>query len=127
MSEKQKPEIGEIVWSDLTVENADEIKDFYSQVLGLQADNHDMGDYNDFDMKTPNGKPVTGVCHAKGVNADIPPQWIVYFNVADLEKSIENCIKLGGKQVSAIKSMGNIKLAIIEDPAGAVCGLIETV
>jgi predicted enzyme related to lactoylglutathione lyase len=33
MSNKEKPEIGSITWSDLTVPNAEEVKDFYSIVV----------------------------------------------------------------------------------------------
>ena len=34
MSEKQKPKIGSITWCDLTVTNAEVVKDFYAKVVG---------------------------------------------------------------------------------------------
>ena len=34
MNEKQKPKIGSITWCDLTVTNAELVKDFYAKVVG---------------------------------------------------------------------------------------------
>ena len=30
-------------------------------------------------------QPVSGICHARGSNADLPPVWLIYITVADLE------------------------------------------
>ncbi len=37
MSEKSNPKVGSITWFDLTVENAKEIKEFYSNVVGWKT------------------------------------------------------------------------------------------
>lgn len=31
---------------------------------------------------------VAGVCHARGINADLPVQWLLHLKVADLEDSM---------------------------------------
>jgi len=36
MANNSKPEIGTVTWFDLTVDNADEVKDFYNKVVGLE-------------------------------------------------------------------------------------------
>src|SRR5438128_803527 len=42
-----------------------------------------MGGYSDFTMSPPGGGAiVAGVCHARGHNADLPPQWLIYVTVA---------------------------------------------
>jgi len=46
MSNSDQPEAGTIVWTDLTVENAGEIRDFYCQVVGWRPEPVDMGDYS---------------------------------------------------------------------------------
>ena len=77
MSETSKPEVGAIGWADLTVENAEQVRDFYRVVVGWKVTELSMGDYNDYCMNTPTGrKTVAGVCHARGTNADLPPQWL---------------------------------------------------
>ncbi|NVJ47365.1 MAG: VOC family protein [Cytophagia bacterium] len=117
--------IGSIGWIDLTVPNASEVKDFYSAVIGWKPEGLSMGDYEDFNM-TMDGEPKTGICHKKGPNANIPSQWMIYINVADMAASTEAVEKLGGKLLSEVKSVGGYgKFCIIEDPAGAVCTLFE--
>lgn len=117
--------IGSIGWIDLTVPNASEVKDFYSAVIGWKPEGLSMGDYEDFNM-TMDGEPKTGICHKKGPNDNIPSQWMIYINVADMAASTEAVEKLGGKLLSEVKSVGGYgKFCIIEDPAGAVCTLFE--
>ena len=118
---------GTIGWQDLTVGNAEQVRDFYSEVVGWQSEPLNMGDYDDYVMLAPGGEAGTaGVCHARGVNANIPPQWLIYINVEDLEASIESVKKLGGEIVDGPRELGDGRFAVIRDPAGAVCGLIES-
>jgi len=129
MSEQQKPEVGSLSWFDLTVPNADNVKDFYSNVIGWKYEPVPMekGNYNDYNMKAPESDlTVTGVCHSKGVNADLPAQWLLYFTVENLDRSIEECKTNGGKVIAKAKNMSNYgRYCVIEDPAGAVCALFE--
>lgn len=117
--------MGLIAWTDLTVENAEQIRDFYSKVVGWQATPHDMGDYADYDMTAPGSdKPTTGICHARGMNAKIPPQWMIYITVADLDQAVARCQALGGYIVDGPKSHGGTQRScVIQDPAGAVATL----
>ena len=125
MSEKSG--VGSIMWTDLTVENAELIRDFYSAVVGWSASGVDMGGYNDFNMNDPEtGKPIAGVCHARGGAADLPPVWMIYVNVEDIEKSIGRCVELGGQVISGPKVMaGHGRYCFIRDPAGAALALFE--
>jgi hypothetical protein len=125
MSEKEKPNYGNIGWMDLTVPNAVDVKDFYEDVVGWESSPLSMGDYDDFVMLA-NGEAKTGICHKRGQNSDIPSQWMIYINVENLDKSIAACKAKGGKLVSSIKGMGESgRYCFIEDPAGAVCALFE--
>ena len=74
----------QIGWIDLTVDNAEEVKSFYEKVVGWKSEGVNMGDYDDFNMLTPDGDAVTGICHARGPNADIPAQWLIYITVDNL-------------------------------------------
>ena len=129
MSEQQKPEVGSLSWFDLTIPNAEEVRGFYSKVIGWKSEPVPMekGKYNDFNMIAPeSGLTVTGVCHAKGVNKDLPAQWMLYFTVKELDKCIEECNANGGKVIAEAKEMGNFgRYCVIKDPAGAVCALFE--
>ena len=79
---------GRIGWLDLTVDDADTVRDFYRAVIGWEADSVDMGGYSDYVMRPPGTSDgVAGVCHARGSNADIPPLWLVYLTVDDVAES----------------------------------------
>lgn len=126
MSDAQKPEIGAVGWFDLTVPDAENVRDFYEQVVGWTSEGHDMGEYEDYEMATPGGVHVAGVCHARGMNADVPPQWMLYVNVADLDESLRQCRALGGKLLGKVRDMGSHgRLCYVEDPAGAAIALIQ--
>lgn len=123
----ESPRIGAITWADLTVPDAERVRDFYRDVVGYASVDFDMGGYSDYGMNVPGtDTTVAGICHARGANADLPPVWLVYITVADLAASVEKVARLGGRVLRAPKSMGEWgSMAVIEDPAGAVAALIE--
>jgi predicted enzyme related to lactoylglutathione lyase len=117
---------GRITWIDLTVPDAERLRDFYADVVGWQAAPVDMGGYADFTMHPPGGAPVAGVCHAQGPNADLPPAWLIYINVEDLDASLERCRARGGAVLAGPRGMGDFgRYGVIRDPAGAVAALFE--
>ncbi len=123
MTDKEKQPIGSIGWRDLTVQNAEGLRDFYEAVVGWQVEDTPMGDYSDYTMKDANGEAVSGVCHALGTNADIPPQWLMYVVVEDLDKSLEEVKARGGEIAAPTRGLAGGKMAVIRDPAGAVIAL----
>jgi len=126
VSEAGKPAVGEMGWLDLTVAQADVVRDFYGRVVGWTSEPVDMGDYSDFSMMTPaGGGPVAGICHARGENAAYPAQWIPYFVVESLDRSIEACVALGGRVLGEIRSAGGGRYCLIEDPAGVAAAIWE--
>ena len=120
-----KPSVGALVWHDLTVENAEGLRDFYAAVVGWSAEDVPMGDYADYAMSTPDGEAVAGVCHARGTNADIPPQWLTYVNVANVDASVRACEAGGGTIVAGPRGLMGGRFCVIRDPAGAVLALFE--
>jgi len=132
MSNQNKAVIGAIEWRDLTVENADQVKDFYTKVIGWQTEAVSMGDYDDFNINLPksghksDGDTIAGVCHARGGNANLPAQWLMYVRVADVQTSVAQTLALGGNIINGPKTMGKDQFCVIQDPAGAVIGLVSS-
>lgn len=121
-----KPAPGSISWTDLTVPDAQRVRDFYQAVAGWTAAPVDMGGYEDFCMmREGSDTPVAGICHARGENASLPPQWLVYLTVPDLEASLRACMANGGRVVVPVRQMGPGRMAVIADPAGAVAALFQ--
>jgi len=78
-------------------------------------------------MNSPeDGATKAGVCHSRGVNAELPPCWLVYITVSDLDASIGRCRELGGKVISEPKDLGPAgRFCVIQDPAGAYAALFQ--
>lgn len=118
--------IGAIEWHDLTVPDAESLKDFYHDVVGWDIHAQSMGEYDDYSMLQPNTETaVAGVCHAKGPNANLPAQWLMYVRVASVTQSIETCLAKGGKLISGPTNFGQQHYCVIQDPQGAVLALIS--
>ncbi|CAN5821726.1 hypothetical protein BH24ACI4_BH24ACI4_11370 [soil metagenome] len=126
MSEAAPPPVGTIVWRDLTVENAEAVREFYQKVVGWEASPVDQGGYSDFNMMAPGSdEAVAGVCHARGANASLPAQWLIYIIVEDVDFSAAECVRLGGEVVAGPRLMNGARFAVIKDPAGAVCAIFQ--
>jgi predicted enzyme related to lactoylglutathione lyase len=121
------PALGSIGWVDLTIPNADEVRDFYAAVAGWQATPLSMGDYDDYVMQAPGATAAAaGVCHARGPNTGIPAVWMIYIVVADLDASLAACRARGGTVVSGPRGAGGTaRMAIVRDPAGAHAALYQ--
>lgn len=119
-------EPGTIGWHDLTVEDAETARDFYEAVAGWRPEPVELEGYQDFNMRLPHRQEaVAGVCHARGSNADLPPQWLMYVVVESLDRSLERCREMDGEVVAGPRGIGGSRYAVIRDPAGAVCALYE--
>jgi len=114
--------VGDIIWTDLTVEDASGIRDFYSKVVGWKHEVHP--ECEDFNLFPPDrDREVAGICYAKGINEGFPAQWLNYVVVKDLDESIRSCIELGGKVIKEPSPTGN-RVCVIQDPAGAYIALL---
>ena len=113
---------GHIAWLDLTVPNATETCNFYKEVVGWTVQEVAMsdpdGEYADYNMLNAEGKPAAGVCHARGVNQDIPLAWMIYLPVDDLPESLGRVETAGGKIIASNAIDGKNGYAVIQDPVG---------
>jgi uncharacterized protein len=122
----ERPKVGTVIWRDLTVPDADRAREFYTAVIGWDAEPVEMGGYSDYNMLPPGTRdPVAGICFRRGVNADLPPQWLMYITVEDLDRSVARCTELGGRIVAGPRGMGEARYCVIQDPAGALCALFQ--
>lgn len=120
---------GHIAWLDLTVPDAEGTRDFYSQVIGWESDEVAMEDengaYADYGMDDASGKTAAGICHARGQNVGVPPVWILYLAVGDLEESLRRVEEEDGRILKkGLDGSGVMQYAVIEDPVGVAIGLV---
>lgn len=117
---------GSIVGQDLTVKDAERVREFYARVAGWLSTEVEMGGYSDYNMHDAEGTVVAGICHAAGPNAKVPPQWLVYITVEDADVAAEHAVEAGGAIIDGPRSMGDgTRFVVVKDPAGACCALIS--
>jgi hypothetical protein len=122
--------IGRIAWLDLTVARASATRDFYRQVVGWSVQEIEMEDngehYADYSMLDDGGRPVAGVCHARGGNSDLPPVWMLYLPVGDLAESLRRVAEEGGEVIKAVQGEdGTYVYAAIQDPVGVYLAFVQ--
>ncbi|CAN5675277.1 VOC family protein [soil metagenome] len=124
------PPVGRIAWLDLTVPDADTLRDFYREVVGWSIHEVEMTDegeaYADYAMLAEDGSPAGGVCHARGKNLGMPPVWLLYLTVGDLAESVRRVPEEGGSVVKGVLGKdGELMYAAIRDPVGAFVALMQ--
>ena len=119
-------QIGKVGWIDITVDDADGLRDFYQELVGWESDAVSMGEYSDYTMKMPsNGEAIAGVCHSRGSNANLPSGWLIYFIVADVDASAAKCKEKGGNLIVEPRELAGGRFCIVEDPSGATAALYQ--
>lgn len=117
---------GSLGWADMTLPEARPVAEFYAAVVGWTIEGVDMGGYEDYMMQAADGSSATGICYSRGPNADMPPGWIIYLLVPDLEASLAACREHGGEVLGGVRGGEQSgRFACIRDPAGAVCALYQ--
>jgi len=115
---------GRPVWVDLATPDPDAAARFYAALLGWSIEA----------STTPAGRYVIGSVAqgpAAGMMAPdppgIPPSWTVLFKVEDLDDA---CARAGAAGATVLQPPmaipGGDRIAILDDPAGAVVGLMDT-
>jgi len=119
-------QVGKIGWVDISVDDATGLREFYKNVVGWQSEDVSMGEYSDYSMLTPgSGEAVSGICHARGSNADLRGSWLIYIVVADVDESAAGCKANGGKVVVEPRGLAGGRFCVIEDPSGATAALYQ--
>src|SRR5580765_583471 len=119
------PKEGTFVWTEIASNDADKCQAFYETIFGWKfksGDNSNSGmDYREY--TTGGDNPVGGLYQINpewfGGNPP-PPHFMIYVAVDDVDKNAELAKELGGK-VHKVLDVPNVgRMAIIEDPTGAM-------
>lgn len=115
--------VGAMCWNELATRNPETAMAFYSGLFGWVFSKTEGMDYWSF---TNNGRMNGGVVKMTAEWGEMPPHWMTYFTVADLDTAMTEAIILGGRVLNGpIESQGVGRFAVIHDPAGAVCTIIQ--
>lgn len=122
-----QPTPGQFCWNELSTTNVKDAKDFYGKVFGWEFIDHDMGDMT-YTMIKVDGKDNGGIwAIPKDKEKEIPPHWMAYLLVENLNASLEKARQHGATIVTPPTQAGDFgELAIITDPTGAHIALWQS-
>jgi predicted enzyme related to lactoylglutathione lyase len=73
-----------------------------------------------------NGEGIGGMYEITPLMGPMPPNWMVYFAVADCDGIAQKTTELGGKVFRPAEDIPNIgRFAILSDPTSAVFAIIK--
>lgn len=114
------PKTGEFVWNELATNNLQAAKDFYSKMFGWEFVDKKMDDLT-YTIIKKGDKEFGGIwAIPEAQQNQIPPHWLTYILVENIEKSLEIASQNGATILKPVQTAGEMGLfAIIKDPAGA--------
>ncbi len=116
-------EPGAVIWNELQVEDVAAVLPFYQAVAGVEAETGPAGDMGDYTQLMVSGRSVGGAL-AKPM-PEMPNNWTVYFNVADVDVTAAKIAELGGQVIAPPFDVSTIgRMGVFSDPQGAVFALM---
>lgn len=120
------PAMGTFVWQELMTPDPARAGAFFGALLGWTCREVDMGHMGMYTIASHGGKDLAGMMKMDGPMWDgIPPHWMAYIAVPDVDAAAAKVAELGGKVcVPPFDIAGVGRVAVINDPTGAVVSLI---
>jgi hypothetical protein len=116
---------GALHWNELATRDSTKACEFFGKLLGWQYEKME-GAGTDYQVIRIDGRGNGGIMQMTEEWGDMSPHWMVYFAVADIDKSLEKVKQLGGKvEVPPVEVAGTGRFAVIADPQGAYVSLIQ--
>jgi hypothetical protein len=114
-------------WSELITTDLDTSKSFYGAVFGWgAADQGPPGGPPAYTEWKVGDRSVAGMMLKNdNMPADMPPNWGVYFSVADLDASMAKLKELGGAVFMGPMDIEPGRFAVVADNVGAVFSILQ--
>ena len=117
---------GTLCWADLSTPDPKRAADFYSGLFGWQLilDPKDPSGY----LHIKNGEHfIGGVPPAANRQPGVPPHWLAYFQVDDVDATANKAKEMGAKLYLPPMSMEGVgRMSVIADPQGAVFAIFKS-
>lgn len=115
-------------WFELSTTDQAGAKAFYAAVFGWTATDSPLPDASVYSLLALDGREV-GACQtlmAEQAAQGVPPNWGIYFCVADIDAAVAK-VREGGGQVlvEPFEVMDYLRMAVCSDPEGAVFSLSQ--
>jgi predicted enzyme related to lactoylglutathione lyase len=113
---------GRFVWADLMTTDTQRAIDFYTKLIGWAVTPFEASPIP-YSMWTVNGSPIGGsaVLEPESVAAGVPPHWLAYVCVPDVDATTKDVERLAGRVLVPPRDIPTVgRFAVYTDPWGAV-------
>ncbi|MBL4684091.1 MAG: VOC family protein [Nannocystaceae bacterium] len=123
-SEKPENRTDSMHWNELWAKDAGGVLDFYKALANAEVEEMKMPDDSTYYiLKAEKERSTGGVMTSP--DPRVPPMWLSYIAVDDVDGAVERASSNGGKTIKAPMDVENIgRFGIIADDQGAVVGVI---
>jgi predicted enzyme related to lactoylglutathione lyase len=125
MPPEAKPEVGDVSWIELMTTDAAAAKSFYrDQFAWRDTESFDMGPMGTYHMFGRDLGSLGGMFNRPNEMAQVPPNWLLYFRVPEINAGAER-IKTNGGQIlnGPMEVPGGDWIVQATDPQGAAFAL----
>jgi predicted enzyme related to lactoylglutathione lyase len=113
---------GALCWNELMTNDPQKASAFYTALLGWEAEYDEPMNYTSL---MNNGRMAAGIFQIGEEMGQIPPNWAIYFAVADCEATAAKATELGGQIIRPAADIPGVgRFAVIKDPQGGVFNVI---
>jgi hypothetical protein len=118
-------EPGSLGWNELVTHDLTSASRFYSQVFGWSESKMKGPSGEDYTQFKLGEQPVGGMFKIKEEWGEVPPNWAVYFCVADCDATLQKAESLGASVVVPAMGMENVRFAFLKDPQDVYFGIAQ--
>jgi predicted enzyme related to lactoylglutathione lyase len=120
------PTTGRFVWHELHTSDRPKAAKFYKQLIGWETKDVPMGPGEPYTLCQREGKDIAGITKSMAP-ANVPPHWLAYIAVDNVDASAAKIKELGGKVLMAPTDIPNIgRFAPVTDPQGAAFAIYKS-
>ncbi|WP_426564116.1 VOC family protein [Angustibacter sp. McL0619] len=120
---------GGVVWNEHTSNDFAAAKSFYSAVFGLRVESMEGAPADlEYAVLARSGGQMVGSLGKTGIGTslDDPPNWLIYFGVADADATAAKAVELGGAVLEGPRESAYGQLAVVAGPEGEHFVVVQT-
>lgn len=116
-------------WAELNARGLEKAIRFYETVFGwTHTTSEGQGDSPPYTQFQLDGENIAGAMEMNPqIPAAVPSYWMPYFGVADVDRSFDQAVGAGAREMVAPQDYPGGRFAIVSDPHGAALGLMKIV
>jgi uncharacterized protein len=124
---KKEISAGDFCWNELMTNDTGKAKEFYGELLGWECHDIDMPDMT-YTIFKSGDKEIGGMLQTpEGQVNKIPPHWMSYIAVDDIQEMTDKAKALGAKIEVDVQKVNEVGLfSVLVDPTGAHIALWQS-